>query len=53
MLSETQLKTSNLEEHLHQLRIEIEDSATSIQSLEANEKELADKAKEQVSYLIA
>lgn len=49
MLSEAQLKTSNLEEHLHQLRIEIQDSAANIQSLQANEKELADKAKEQVT----
>lgn len=49
MLAEEQLKTSNLEEHLQQLRSEIQDATTRIQNLEGSEKTLTDKTKDQAS----
>ncbi|KAJ3750943.1 hypothetical protein DFH05DRAFT_1385850 [Lentinula detonsa] len=49
MLLEEQSKTADLEEHLQQLRSELQDSTNRIQSQELTERELADKVKDQAS----
>ncbi|KAJ3993105.1 hypothetical protein F5050DRAFT_1801422 [Lentinula boryana] len=51
MLLEEQSKTADLEEHLQQLRSELQDSTNRIQSQELTERELADKVKDQERQL--
>ncbi|KAJ3905830.1 hypothetical protein F5879DRAFT_1009145 [Lentinula edodes] len=51
LLSEEQQKTIRLEEHLQQLRSEVQESTARIQSLEATDKELTDKTKDQAGYI--
>ncbi|KAJ3731861.1 hypothetical protein DFJ43DRAFT_1132131 [Lentinula guzmanii] len=46
MLLEEQSKTADLEEHLQQLRSELQDSTNRIQSQELTERELADKERQ-------